>query len=404
MTFKLCRSCLMPNTRPRIVFDETGECNACENAKQQQEINWDDRKKEFLEVIDEYRADGPYDCVVPFSGGKDSAAIAWRLKHEYGLRPLLACYGQLMWTEVGRANFERVRRDGFDIVKWEVDGRVSRKLARRFFIERGCPKIHYNAGVNAVPLRTAIAFNIPLVIYAEHGESAFGGKVLDEESKRTRNLTEVLEHQIGDDPRNWAIDGISENELVPYIYPEADDIDRVGVEAFYFSYFHRWDIYENAKLVRDKMGFGQAQNWQMRPQEHPPSVRGAIPDHAFDGDGSQSNPLFLWWGKSDGSFEGFDSIDDKIDCLDFFMCHPKFLFGRATRMASRLIQGGHMTRENGLKLVRKYDGEFPRMYLASILEYLDMDLAELKAVIDQHRNPELWEMKEGEWQLKHHPA
>ena len=71
----------MPNTRPRIVFDETGECNACLNAKEQQEIDWSARKAEFLEVIKQYRADGPYDCVVPFSGGKDSAAIAWRLKH-----------------------------------------------------------------------------------------------------------------------------------------------------------------------------------------------------------------------------------------------------------------------------------------------------------------------------------
>ena len=387
MIFQICRSCLMPNSRPRIVFDETGECNACKHSKEKQEIDWDARKKEFLEVIEQYRGDGPYDCVVPFSGGKDSAAIAWRLKHEYGLHPLLACYGQLMWTDVGRANFERVRRDGFDIVKWEVDGRVSRKLARRFFIERGCPKIHYNAGVNAVPLRTAIAFNIPLVIYAEHGESAFGGKVLDEESKRTRNLTEVLEHQIGDDPRNWAIDGISENELTPYIYPDMKEVERVGVKAFYFSYFHRWDVYENAKLMMKELGF--------KPAFHnvAPIDQNCRTHPILRTDGTP-----VWWGKSDGTFVGWDSLDDKIDDLDFFMCHPKFLFGRAIRMASRLIYGGHMTREQGLELVKKYDGEFPKMYLSSILEYLDMDLTELMGIVDQHRNPELWEKTDSGWQ------
>ena len=400
MTIQFCSKCLMPSTRPRIVFTD-GVCNACANAKEQQEIDWDARKKEFLEVIDQYRADGPYDCIVPFSGGKDSAAIAWRLKHEYGLNPLLACYGQLMWTEVGRANMDRVAKDGFDILRWGVNGNISRRLARRFFIERGCPKIHYNAGVNAVPLRTAIAFNIPLVIYAEMGEQFYGGLVLDEESKRTRNLTEVLEHQIGDDPRNWAIDGVSENELTPYIYPEADDIDRVGVKAFYFSYFHKWDIYENYQLMRDKLGFRTAWCGDLETGLY-------VCKSGWGGDPYE---------RSDGTFVGWDSIDDCIDDLDFFMCFPKFGFGRATRMASRLIQGGHMTREEGLKLVRQYDGEFPKTYLPQILEYLDMDLAELNSVIDKHRNPELWHKPSiktdapgtgivevvGEWQLKHPP-
>ncbi len=363
-----CQSCLMPSTRPRIVFKD-GVCNGCIHSQEKQEIDWDARKKEFLGVIDQYRSDGPYDCVVPFSGGKDSAAIAFRLKRDYGLNPLLVTYGQMLWTEVGRRNLEQVCRLGFDIEYHRVDQRVSARLARRFLVERGCPKIHYNAGVNAVPVRTAVERNIPLVFYAEHGESEYGGLVLDKESLRTRNLTEVLEHQIGDDPRNWAIDGISENELTPYIYPEAEDIERVGVKAFYFSYFFKWYIHENYELARDKLGFEGV-------------------------------------GRSDGSFVGWDSIDDCIDDLDFYMMHIKFGFGRATRMACRLIQAGYMTREQALVPVRKYDGEFPKMYLPQILEYLDMDLAELMAVVEQHRNPELWDKrgkKVGEWQLKHPP-
>ena len=366
MTVQFCSKCLMPSTRPRIVFKD-GVCNACENAKQQQEIDWDARKTEFLEVIDEHRSDGPYDCVVPFSGGKDSAAIAWRLKHEYGLNPLLACYGQLMWTEVGRANMDRVAKDGFDIIRWGVNGNISRRLARRFFIERGCPKIHYNAGVNAVPLRTAIAFNIPLVIYAEMGEQFYGGLVLDEESKRTRNLTEVLEHQIGDDPRNWAIDGISENELTPYIYPDRHLISLNRVRAFYFSYFHKWSIYENYQLMRDHLGFVGVQP------------------------------------RTDGSFENYDSVDDKIDGLDFFMMGVKFGFSRCTRIVSRLIQSGDMTREKGLALVKQYDGEFPEMYIDDVLEYLSMTRGELEEIIELHRNPELWEKARGKWNLKHPP-
>ena len=238
---------------------------------------------------------------------------------------------------------------------------VSRKLARRFLIERGAPKTHYNAGVNSVPIITAKNFGIPIVWFAEHGESQFGGLVLDEESKRTRNLTEVLEHQIGDYPINWVSDEISERDLAPYIYPE-----NPGVTAFYWSYFHRWDNYENYEYCRDHMNFKTL-------------------------------------SRSDGNFVGWDSIDDRIDDLDFHMMFLKFGFGRSTRHASRMIQQGHLTREDGLKFVRKYDDEFPTRNLRPILEYLDLTYHELVAIMDTHRNPEIWRQTEVGWELRYPP-
>ena len=371
-----CTRCLMPDTRPRIVFTD-GVCNACLYHEAKKEIDWDARKKEFLEVVERHRGPGPYDCVVPFSGGKDSAAIAWRLKFEFGLNPLLVCYGQLLWTEVGRRNLDRVVNLGFDIIYWRVNQSVSRHLAKRFLVERGHPKQHYDAGVNVVPVRTAINFSIPLVFYAEHGESEYGGLVLSEAHRKIRDLTEGLENQIGDDPRNWATGDLSERDLYPYIYPDKEDLilpthwaeEDKCVKAFYFSYFFPWDIYENAKLARDKMNFRQARNNL---------------DHDLN-----PNVIPIWWGKSDGTFEGFDSIDDKIDDLDFYMMHVKFGFGRATRMASRLIQGGHMTRAQGLELAERHDGEFPETYLNDVLDYLDMTREELDEVIVKHRNPTL---------------
>ena len=370
----------MPDTRPRIVFTD-GVCNACLYHEAKKEIDWNVRKKEFLEVVERHRGHGPYDCVVPFSGGKDSATIAWRLKFEFGLNPLLVCYGQLLWTDVGRRNLERVAAAGFDILYWRVSQMVSRRLARRFMVERGHPKQHYDAGVNSVPVRTAINFGIPLIFYAEHGESEYGGLVLSDEHRRTRDLTEVLENQIGDDPRNWATGDLSERDLYPYIYPDKADIERVGVKAFYFSYFFPWDIYENAKLARKKMGFEVNLEPSCKSKgELGEAIANAVNDHYG---------IPRWWGKSDGSFEGFDSIDDKIDDLDFYMMHVKFGFGRATRMASRLIQGGYMTRDQGLKLLPAHDGEFPETYLDDVLDYLDMTREELDEVIVKHRNPTL---------------
>ncbi len=375
-----CKSCLMPSSRPRVVFTD-GECNACVYAREKREIDWDARKAEFLDTIEKHRGRSAYDCVVPFSGGKDSATVAWRLR-EFGLRPLLVCYGQLLWTDIGRRNLHKVADLGFDILYWRTDQRVSRALARRFFIERGHPKQHYDAAVNAVPVLTAKAFDIPLIFYAEHGETEYGGLVLSEESRRVRSLVEVLEHQVGDDARNWAVGDISERDLFPYIYPP----DVSGLTAYYFSYFFKWDIYENAKFAREVMGFEQAQSFTRN----------------WVGEASRSLGEG-WWGKSDGSFEGYDSIDDKIDDLDFYMMHIKFGFGRATRQASRLIQNGHLTREQGLELVRLYDGEFPETYLGDVLEYLSMDRDELMRTVDLHRNPEIWKKEGAEWKLRHPP-
>ena len=340
-------------------------------------MNYEDRKARFLALVREKERHPAYDCIVPFSGGKDSAAIALRLK-DMGLNPLLVTYGQLLWTDVGRRNFDRVCNAGFDIQYWRVNQDVSRKLARRFFIERGHPKQHYDAAVNSVPVKAAIQNDIPLIVFAEHGESEYGGLVLSEEHRRRRDSTEVLENQVGDDARNWATDGLSEADLWPYTYPK----DIGDTEAVYFSWYFQWDILGNAEFVRDRLGFEQATNGKIV---------------TFD-DGRQPYPY--WWGKSDGSFEGFDSIDDEIDDLDYYMMWIKFGFGRATRMASRLIQRGYMTREEGLRLVRRYDGENPLTYLDHVLDYLDMTENEYLDIVEKHKNPELWE----DGRLRHQPV
>ena len=398
----------MPATRPRIVF--TGDvCNACLYIEERKKIDWGERRQAFLDLVKEKKNNEAYDCIVPFSGGKDSATIAHRLKFELGLNPLLVTYGQMLWTDVGRHNYRQVINQGFDAVYWNIGGlrdeggreyvldgerktladgfdlpgeagriqtrnigrEISRKLARRFFIERGHPKQHYDAAVNAVPIITALDSGIPLVVFAEHGESFYGGHVLSEEHRRRRDLAEVLENQVGDDARNWAVDGITEKDLYPYIMPEGAE----SIEAIYYSWYFPWDIYKNAIYARSKMGFRQARNWD-RTRHYADVAR---PIRRIFG-------LPNWWGKSDGSFEGFDSIDDMIDDLDYYMMYIKFLFGRSTRMAARLFQAGHIGKRAAEGMIERFDGEYPRTYLPAILDYLGMTESEMNGIVDLHRN------------------
>ncbi len=364
---RYCARCIMPNTRPRIVFDDEDVCNACHNAERKESIDWDARRAELIEILEPHRSvDGSWDCVVPWSGGKDSSSIAYRLKFELGMNPLLVTFSPLLPNAVGMRNRESLIQLGFDHIHVRPDQRVHRRLARRFFVERGNPKVAWDAGVNAIPVQIAAKFGISLVFYAEHGETEYGGRVLSEESAKIRNLTEVIEHQIGDDPRNWVDEEIAIGDLNPYLYPDAGEVEAAGLKALYFAYFFRWSMLENYEFLRDKIDFAT----------HPE-------------------------GRTPGTFTAFDSLDDKSDNLYYYLQYVKFGFGRAVRDACRLIQNGQMTREEAVEVARRHDGEFPEEFLPEMLDYLDVSREELLATIDLHRNPELWERDPAGWRLRH---
>ncbi|MDO8463206.1 MAG: N-acetyl sugar amidotransferase [bacterium] len=370
-TIQYCTRCVMPNSRPRIVFDAEGVCNACRYAERKWDgIDWAARRAEFLALLDQYRADdGSWDCIVPWSGGKDSSAIAYKLKHEFGMNPLLVTFSPQLPTAVGLHNYEAMIQAGFDHHLLRPDQRIHRHLARRFFLERGNHKIAWDAGINATPVQAAVRYGIPLVLYAEHGESEYGGKVLREDSAKVRDFTEVIEHQIGDDPRNWVDDVVTERDLNPYRYPAIQDIQRVGVRAYYFAYFFKWSSFENYEYIKDKIDFQTCAE-----------------------------------GRTEGTFTDFDSLDDKSDNLYYYLQYVKFGFGRAIRDASRMIQNKQLTRERGLAHARAYDHEFPARYYQDMLAYLHLTDQEFTALIDRHRNAEIWKQEGGEWQLRFPPV
>ncbi|HEB73525.1 MAG TPA: hypothetical protein ENI77_13030 [Nitrospirae bacterium] len=212
----------------------------------------------------------------------------------------------------------------------------------------------------------AVNYNIPLVFYAEHGESEYGGKVMHKDSNKIRDFAEVIEHQIGDDPANWVDDDVTEADLNPYLYPPMDAVERVGVTAFYFAYFFRWSMFDNYEYVKSKMPF----------KTHPK-------------------------GRTSGTFTNFDSLDDKIDPLYYYMQFIKFGFGRTVRDGSRLIQNKHITREQGLEYAHNYDAEFPQDNIGEALDYLQLSREQFDMIVDQHRNQELWIQEEGEWRLRY---
>jgi len=370
MNIKFCKYCFTPNTRPRIVFNNQDICNACLNSKDKKTINWQKREKEFHKIILNIKKDSQkhkrtYDCIVPWSGGKDSSSIALKLKYNFGLNPLLVTFSPLIINEIGAHNREELLKKGFDSIFFRPNQNVARILSKRFFIERGNPKVAWDAGINSVPVQVAIAYKIPYIFYAEHGESEYGGLVLSEKSKKLRDVKEVIEHQIGDYPENWESKDILKSDLSPYIYPSGATLKKNKILAYYFSYFFKWSMFDNYNYVKKLLP-------NFKENSH---------------------------GRTEGTFTNFDSLDDKIDDLYYYMQYIKFGFGRSTRDVSRFIQNGHINKIQGLKFIKKYDGEYPQRNLQEVLNYLSLKEYDFDEVIDKHRNLEIWRQKNNHWEL-----
>jgi N-acetyl sugar amidotransferase len=355
----------MPDSRPRIVFNSESICNGCVTASRKSEIDWSERRKELDVILEKKKSSqNGYDCVVAWSGGKDSSAVALKLKNDVGLRPLLVTFSPLIPTEEGVINRNRMQEIGFDQIMVSPNKKVSSQLSRKFFIERGDPKIHWNAGINSAPIQIARALDIPFVFFAEHGESEYGGKVIDEESQKKRNVDEILENQIGDDPTNWISQEISAADIFPYdIALKGDEKDP---EVLYFSYFFPWDIYQNFQYVSDYFEF-------------------------------QTNLR----GRTYGTFTNFDSLDDVMDDLYYYMQFIKFGFGRCLRDCARQIQRGHLNIKQAMEYISMYDGEYPADSIDQCLYFLKMTEIEFESIVYSHRREDIWVKKGLEWSLRH---
>ena len=122
--------------------------------------------------------------------------------------------------------------------------------------------------------------------------------------------------------------------------------------------------------------------------------------------------------RTEGTYSKYNSLDDKIDDLQYWTTYIKFGIGRATYDASQEIRSSDITREEGAALVKRFDGEFPERFAEEIFRYLSitpkefseaakmferpvMDRAYFMELADRFRSPHLWEKVNGEWKLKH---
>ena len=361
-----CKRCVISNQRPRIVFDSEGVCNACRYFEYKKTIDWEKRENELIKILDKHRSsDHSYDCIVPSSGGKDSATVAHKLKHEYNMNPLTVTWSPLMYTDIGWKNLKNFNDSGFDIILGMPKGDISKKLCRDALIEMGDPFQGFIYGQVLFPVNIAVKYGISLIFRGENAEAEYGG-LQSFWDKRSINSSEMKKTYFSKYEVNfWLERGYMERDLNMYFPPDEKKIEELNVESFFYGYFKNWSNHSNFYYASENTGFK-------------PNTK-----------------------RTEGTYTKYSSIDDRIDPFHHYFALLKFGHGRCTSNAAREVREGFITREEAISLVEQFDNEFPEASFQDFLKFTNLSIEEYSKIEDKWRNEKLWIKKGNKWEKKY---
>ena len=355
---KFCKKCLYPSTKPQLQFDERGICSACNNYKLKDEVNWVKKKEDFLLILEKYRSKNGnnYDCIIPVSGGKDSTFQTYTIKETFGLNPLAVNFHPHDQTEIGRKNLENLKQLGVDCIEFSANPLVYSKLAKFGLVELGDFQWPEHIGIFTIPVQVAVRYKIPLIIWGENPQLEYGQPTnIDTDTILDREWNEKNGGYFLDKikPKDMTKYGFKTKELIPYIYPSDDDIRRIGVTGVFLGSYIKWDLFKQLDFVKE-LGFSE--NDEVK----------------------------------EGTYDKWENLDVYFTVFHDYFKFLKYGFGRTTDHASIEIRYERITREQGIELVKKYEGKIPRKYLDKFLKSADISEQEFHDICDKFTNKEIF--------------
>jgi N-acetyl sugar amidotransferase len=355
-----CKRCVMPDTKPDLHLDERGICNACRSYERRTVVDWDARYHELLQILEKYRrtSGSNWDCIVPVSGGKDSTYQVVRML-QLGLNPLCVTSSTCDLSTIGRKNIENIKRLGVDYIEVSPNPLVRAKLNRIGLLQVGDISWPEHVGIFTIPVRAAVQFNVPLIVWGENSQNEYGGPAAAADNNvLTRRWLEEFGGLLGMRVTDLVgQEGIEAKHLIHYTYPSDEDLARVGVTGLFLGHYIPWDGLSNALIA-------------------------------------QANGFTSYDKVVEGSMVNYENLDNHQTGIHDYFKYLKFGFGRATDLACLHIRRGRLTRQDGLEVVRRLDGRFPWEYLGKtldkILEPLEMTSQEFIRVCDKFTNKKIF--------------
>lgn len=353
VTLKRCKRCHLPETYETIEFDGEGICNVCRSTEHKSTIDWSERKRLLDALVAKYRDKGDYDCIVPFSGGKDSTFQLYYLVNEYKLKPLVVRFNHgFMRQTIERNNERTFKKLGVDVIEFTPNWKIVKRVMLEAFRRKTDFCWHCHSGIYTYPLRIATKFNIPLLFWGEplaeisHYYSYLNDEIEYEDETKfnmCRNLGITAEDMFGmiDSPEN----PVDRRDLIPYTYPPLKELKKIGYCSVCLGSFIPWDYTKNTEIIKRELG------WEADELE---GVPGEINEHG-----------------------------EKIECfMQGARDYIKFLkrgYSRITQISAFHIRNGRMSPDEALPFIAKEGSRPPSLDV--LLGYLGLDEDEFNEIV-----------------------
>lgn len=348
---KKCIKCLLPETHESIIFNEDGLCNICvQNIYKNNEIEWSSRKNELDELIESHRGKYEYDCIIPFSGGKDSTWTLYYLIKEYNIKPLVVRFDHgFLRPNLNENTIKTLRNLGADFLTFTPNWKIVQKLMLQSFLEKGDFCWHCHTGIFSYPMHIAIKYKTPLIIWGEPSSeyTAYFSYDQNEEvdEKRFNRITNL---GISASDMEIRFDGkIDQRDLIPFSYPNLKELRKINYRSVCLGSYIPWDVKKQSEIISKEIG------WKGDEVENVP------PEYSYE----------------------------KIECyLQGVRDYIKYIkrgYTRPTHLASIDIRHGRLDREEGEQLIKKFEGKEPPS-LELFIDHIGITKAEFYEIAISH--------------------
>jgi N-acetyl sugar amidotransferase len=348
---KRCSKCVIPETHETIVFDGEGVCNICRQHEfKQVAIDWKAKKKEFDDLIAAYRDRHDYDCIVPFSGGKDSTWTLLYLMKEYGIKPLVVRFDHGFYRPNLLENTLRtIRTLGADFHHFTPNWKVVQKLMLQSFLEKGDFCWHCHTGIFAYPMWVAINYKVPLIIWGEPSAEYTAYYSYDQpEEVDEKRFNRYINLGISADDMFVRLEGqVDIRDLRPFTYPPLKELRKLNYRPLCLGSFVPWDVKKQSQIIQEELG------WKGDEVENVP------PGYNYE----------------------------KIECyLQGVRDYIKFIkrgYTRPAHLTSIDVRNQRLARDEALSITKEYEGRRPPS-LDLFLEIVGLDEGEFLEIAMSH--------------------